>query len=345
MTLFPANCRLDKIYQTLQNDIPRQINLADPVIKILVTGKVGVGKSTLVNVLVGMDVARTGDDVASVTKTINQIKVVKSGVRVTITDTPGLGDPDVEDDDTLYKIRKLSEDVDLFLFCLKMTERFEREHNDEMRAITNTLGEDIWEKGLFVLTFANTIKEEKFTSKLHEWEGEIRKRLTEIVDRKVAEKIPIVPAGFREPQLPDRPSWVSEFWIQGFRRMNFRAMLHLIVLNKHRIRDIIDDEEFAEENPEDQPLVLCYMSKKDDSKHIREYGTTLFEGLFVIIFYFIPALNPFLPLAHPAGAHVSHWLTNAVMHILDWDAKEIHCYDDVLLYSLHEAFLKETAAA
>ena len=182
---------------------------------------------------------------------------------------------------------------------------------------------------------------EYFTTKMHQWEVELRKRITDILDPEVVEKISIVPAGFKEPQLPDQPSWVSEFWIQGFRRMNFSAMLHLIVLNKHRIRDTIDDEEFAEENPEDQPLVLCYMSKKDDSEHIREYGAALFEGLFVAICYFIPALNPFLPIAYPAGSYAGQFITNAVIHILDLDAKELHCYDEVLLCSLREAFLKE----
>ena len=68
VTLLPANCRLDdeNLYQRLQNDMPTQVNLEDPKLMILVTGKIGVGKSTLVNSLVGMDMAETGDEVASV---------------------------------------------------------------------------------------------------------------------------------------------------------------------------------------------------------------------------------------------------------------------------------------
>lgn len=40
---------------------------------------------------------------------------------------------------------------------------------------------------------------------------------------RVAETISIVPAGFKEPQLPDRPSWLREFWVQGFRKMSFKS--------------------------------------------------------------------------------------------------------------------------
>jgi len=188
-------------------------------IRILVTGKVGVGKSTLVNALVGMNVSKTGHDVGSVTKKVERKVVYKNDIRVDITDTPGLGDLDMESDDTLHDALEYNDDIDLLLFCMKMTEDFTRYHKQEINAITNIFGKYIWNKGLFVLTFANEISEIDFTTELVKMKSVIRDKITDIVDPRVAEKIPIVPTGFKEPQLPDRPSWISELWIQVFRRI------------------------------------------------------------------------------------------------------------------------------
>ena len=324
----------------LWSDALKLIKPGDPNLQILVTGRVGVGKSTLVNALVGMNVTETGDDVVSVTRNLKQIKTVKNGIHVYITDTPGLGDLDIADDDTLGKVQK--ENVDLFLFCLKMTDRFDKYHIQEIRAITRYFGKEIWKKALFVLTFANDVNgKEHFTSKLQKWENEITTRLIRLVG-KVAEKIPIVPTGFREPQLPDRPSWVSEFWVQGFRRMSFQAMLNLISLNKKRMVERVDEVNFAEEDPEDQPLITCSMSRKVDSEDIRGIGKIIGGTLFAVISSVIPGVSVFLaPLAFAAGTHAGNWTAGFVLDNFDLIEKEVHCYDEVILQSLYSTFVEE----
>ena len=58
----------------------------------MVTGKVGTGKSTLVNGLVGIEVAKTGDNLERVTEDVKDYPFKKNGIDYLVFDSPGLQD-------------------------------------------------------------------------------------------------------------------------------------------------------------------------------------------------------------------------------------------------------------
>ena len=61
-------------------------------LSILVTGKTGVGKSRLVNAVVGKRVATEGQQKKPCTVTVNSYSLVINGIEVRVLDSPGLKD-------------------------------------------------------------------------------------------------------------------------------------------------------------------------------------------------------------------------------------------------------------
>lgn len=61
-------------------------------VDILFTGKTGVGKSTLINCLVGNEVAKVGHGLHSETKEVGSYAVDVNSVHFTVWDSPGLQD-------------------------------------------------------------------------------------------------------------------------------------------------------------------------------------------------------------------------------------------------------------
>ena len=345
----PANCSLDESeFEEALKLMRNHVKFDEkPSIRILVTGKTGVGKSTLVNALIGMEVAETGDKLMGVTDEVEEHTAIKNGIHIHIYDTPGLGTIGMKNNDNLHNTYEKCKDVDLFLFCLRMTDqRFDSYEIKEMELIASVFGHDIWKKGVIVLTHANHMPNEtkQFKDKLQEWQDLIRntKITSKIFDSQVAENIPIVPTGFKEPQLPDRPSWVSEFWIQGFRRMGFKPMLYLIQVNKDRMHSTRDGVSHGQ-NPEDQPLIACNMSRQTFERPIDPERFQLLSGLIGAAIGSIAGMGfASVPIAGFTSVSCMG-IANLLYQRFGWTVTEIeiNCYVETLGHSLIAAFLEE----
>ena len=327
---------------------------------ILVIGKVGVGKSTLINGLVGKNVSKTGSNVSSTTKDVSTYKkqdVEKDGIIISIIDTPGFGDLDMEDEDTLQNAIHEGGQIDLVLFCLKINEQLDKQAITEIKTITHVLGEDVWKKAVLVLTFANELKfntpdkEKEFKDKLNEWERELKKRMKKIIDPEIVEKIPFVPAGYKEPQLPDRPSWISEFWIQGFRRMGFKAMVKFVLVNQHRIHNSENNMKLSQDmygNPEDQPLITCYMSK--EKRWVSPHNVRVTSQIIGLVIGGVATISsgsiPYFYTGMSLGLGLGNVTADLIIHFVgiadekpNGDVND--CYKDAISNSLIAAFNEE----
>ena len=307
-------------------------------VSILVTGRTGVGKSALINALVGMDLAQTGDSVKTVTKHVQIIRVTRKGINMNIIDTP-------DDEDTAQMIIQESGQIDLLLFCLKINDRLDRFHLRDMKIFRDVFGEDVWKKGVLVLTFANEYnepgKENKFNDRLNEWERELKKRMKMIIDPEIAEKIPIVPAGHKEPHLPDRPSWISEFWIQGFRRMGFKAMVGLYIISQEQLHSATTEMHTA---PDRQPLIPCHMTKVKVEK---KSGMSENEVIFVrfLVTTIVSVTEKAVSGSALVGPFVGQWTSAKMINYFKSTRVEeeeiVTCHEDAIIGSLILAFNEE----
>ena len=218
-------------------------------LRMLVTGKTGQGKSTLINGIIGKQIAMEGAGTTRSTENVMKHTCNIYDVPVTVFDSPGLQDRSVNEKEYIDSLTKQCKDLSLVLYCTKMiNHRITDDDENAMKKLTKAFGEQFWNYAVLVLTFANMescdredsrdkhveepdlddeegwelLEKQRFEHRLKTWETELKTFLTcEVgVSQKIVEKIPVIPTGDykrtrrnRNPmRLPDRDSWFNSFW-------------------------------------------------------------------------------------------------------------------------------------
>ena len=247
-------------------------------VNILLTGKTGVGKSSLINAITGYKVAREGKNIRGVTREVTAHKCTINGTKFEIWDSPGLQDITEDDKGIRDKIsstlKKECHHLHLFLYCIRMDrDRFERSEVEAIKFLSAAFTPKIWEISVFALTYANRVlpppntkndEEAKkwFMERLSEFQSTIMQALTESgVDRETAARVPVVPIGYHEKafgmpkprKLLDRLDWFNPFWNACAKQMEEKSLIPLLASQKHRIKyvsgktTVEKEQELAEE--------------------------------------------------------------------------------------------------
>ena len=239
-------------------------------IEVLIAGKPGTGKSTLVNGIIGKPVAKVGAALNSKTSKVRAYSLKVNDVSCTIYDTPGLSEHSIDKSKYISDFQKKCKKIDLFIYCIKMSEVRLLAGGDDcnaMKLITQALGSEIWTNGIIVFTFANeaeSLIETKcsasgdivrlFSSRFQKMRLKVIHLLTtEIeIDGSVAETVEFIPASCKEsPLLPaindtlaqncgNTYHWLSYLWLKAVLRTKSQAQPTLIKLNLHRLRKFDD---------------------------------------------------------------------------------------------------------
>ena len=239
-------------------------------LRILVTGKTGQGKSTLINGVLGAKVAKEGARAIRCTTEVEVYAKTINGVPVKVFDSPGLQDRTVNEEEYIRGMRDKCKELSLVLYCTKMINpRLTDDDKHAMKKLTNAFGEEFWNYAVFVLTFANmedcfrkddrdedveepdsdddegwqALTKQRFEGRLKLWGEELKQFLIHDVgvNQKIAERIPVVPTGdynktFQNSNptgLPDREDWLCMFWIKCCSQVKDSKMF--IEVNKEHI--------------------------------------------------------------------------------------------------------------
>lgn len=234
-------------------------------LSIFITGKTGTGKSCLVYKIIGKaePVTEEGSSLKPKTSEVSSWPIPPvEGITVTVWDSPGLQDGTTNEKQYLKEIKEKCEDVDLFIFCIRMSESkfipgFENNDVSAMKKLTDQLTKQLWKNAIIVLTFANDIEGEA-DDKYFEYENKEERikdyfmnvfvsfktaiRTALLKDIKIPEEIvkevPIIPAGYTKNTLPYTEAkdfdWLTHLWIQAVWATKSRAQPALIKINEHR---------------------------------------------------------------------------------------------------------------
>ena len=204
-------------------------------VEIVLAGKMGTGKSALVNSIVGKRVAEERNNAFSQTKEIVYYteavdipsEILKNTINVVVWDTPGLGDP-FGDEATTKEITEKCQETDLLVYCLDIRGRLSVGDVTGIKLLTEALGKQMWNHAIFVLTFANTVEAKDgkdaataLRERISKWTDVITRLLKEHLEfpHDIADNITVIPAGYYRTQPPGIDDWFSSFLVTSFIKM------------------------------------------------------------------------------------------------------------------------------
>ena len=184
-------------------------------LRVLISGLGGVGKSTLINQLLRLKeddkLAKEGRGGATTLIVSKHERTTEQGVKVCLFDTPGFGDPDIEDEDIIAMMKSETEKrLDVVFYCISLDGpcRVQRADVQAIKIMTQAFTGDIWKKAVIVLTFANTLETKvangaEYKATITQIQEKVQQvlRKDHLISEEVIAQLPIVTAGHSDQTL------------------------------------------------------------------------------------------------------------------------------------------------
>ena len=213
----------------------------DPV-KILVVGLTGSGKSTLINNLVGENVAMVGHGVDSVTSRLGVYEVDFCGIKIQVYDTTGFGDSKGKShQDILKEIAHVGK-FDLMLLCIKTDGRFAANEMSMFTLLRNEIAEEMWMRSIVVLTFTDVFfllgsspNSDDLEKKIHSFRNKMSRILSVTMCNETIANIPFCTA---EKHISPNNPWLENLWEVCVNRCNSDVRPLMGLFSKYRIIEV-----------------------------------------------------------------------------------------------------------
>lgn len=240
----------------MANHLQDYLNEGDSL-KILVAGKMGVGKTSLINSIYGAEIAVEDNSAAAVTdEIINYTASVPTPYEknegkestITIWDSPGFGDVFATNKDKIIEeLKYVVDKAHILVYCFDVRGRLTRDDVDGIIEITKQVSPDIWRNAVFTLNFCNELRPpqedmdpiEFFAKSYRSWQKEITRALRELakVPDRIANNISITACGYRDKQPPGYRNWYTTFWSTVYEKMRDDGQPLLLKLTLERCID------------------------------------------------------------------------------------------------------------
>ncbi len=227
-----------------------------PILGVLVIGRTGAGKSTLINNLLGKEVVSVGHTLKTETPMVNPHEYLVEGVPIVVYDTPGLGDIKGKEDEEkhldIMKALLARRKIHLVVYCFQMNKTIVKSSHIGPLCKYHQIGVD-WEKSVIALTFADALYVSKseqelphfrmssyFEDKLAFWKAKLKQELIEVVgvNSDVIAQLKICPTTpVPKDQLPNGNPWYVPFWLHIVEILSPAATLRFLDIHKKNICD------------------------------------------------------------------------------------------------------------
>lgn len=224
-----------------------------PVFGILVIGRTGVGKSTLINNLLGKEVAGVGHTLKSETPMVKPHEYSVEGVPIIVYDTPGLGDVICEEDEAKHldnmKDLLAKKKIHLVVCCFQMTKTLVVSSDQGALRKYHRIGVD-WKKSIIALTFADALyipnnernypnfrMSDFFDRSVASWQSKIEKLIAVLsVEADVAKQLKVFPTTLLPTdRLPNGNSWYVPLWLHIVKILTPAASLRFMDMHRNNI--------------------------------------------------------------------------------------------------------------
>ena len=218
---------------------------------LLVIGETGAGKSTLINNLLGENVAKVGKTTHAETSDITKHDGNVRGIDVRIYDTPGLFDCESDPKTEEAHLKKMGDlmksgDIAGVIFCFNMTTtRIRQNHIHTFKTYQERLPLK-WNKVIIALTFADKVvdsDEERLPAVVfNEKFKELKDRLVNLLRKDVGvavskEEFRIHPVTKKyTTKLPDGEDWFKPLWFSMLEILDSEHMFYYLRMHFQNVQ-------------------------------------------------------------------------------------------------------------